>query len=54
MVLERVKKFKMFLQGRKEQNIYIVSHGNFIKALLNQTIMHMNCQVSYKSLNSIL
>ena len=52
-VRRRIWEFKEFLKTRKEKNVLVVSHGYFIKFLLNQMLMNMNCQISYTTLEKI-
>jgi glucosyl-3-phosphoglycerate phosphatase len=53
-VKERIKGFKEFLKSRDEKAVLVVTHGNYIRFLMNQMIMIQNCGLIKTDLDSLL
>lgn len=53
LVRKRAEEFKKYLKSLKEDKVLIVSHGNFIRAFLNQQVMKLNCSITEVSLSSL-
>lgn len=53
-VKNRIKTFKKFILTRNEQHVLVVTHGVFIKTILNNFMMTKNCSVTCKTLEEIL
>lgn len=52
-VKQRANEFKNFLKTREEKNVLVITHGNFIRILLNKFIMSRNCQLISTTLDKI-
>ena len=45
-LLERVNQTMLFLKQHREKKVFLVTHGNFLRAFLNVTFLPRNCQVT--------